>query len=475
MSLLDELKEKLGMKTVSFGDLNRHATYKPPIKRVPAKRPSVEGIEITEEYLQVTEMITAGFPVIFVNGKAGTGKTTLINYLHSTLDKNIVVVAPTGVAALNVSGATIHSYFRLPARVVTDADIKEVRDRKLYSKLELLIIDEISMVRVDLIDAIDKFLRLNGKHKGKSFGGTQLLFVGDMFQLPPVVTKKEQALLNDMNYSSPYFFSAHSLENIEMGSVELSQIFRQRDPEFAGMLNQIRVAENLDAVIPEINEACKEGEDRTPLITLSCTNKVADDINQSRLGEIKGKGRTYLGKTEGKFSLEEERLPSPMNLALKSGAQVMFTKNDISGRWVNGTLGKVVELHLNSVDVELVGDQAGVVYSVEKADWDSYSYEYDKETDKIVPVVAGKYTQLPLMLAWVVTIHKSQGKTLERVKVDLGTGAFASGQVYVALSRCRSLKDISLTRPIKISEVKCDPIILRFNQMLSAKTEQEPE
>ncbi|MDD2851585.1 MAG: DEAD/DEAH box helicase [Desulfuromonadaceae bacterium] len=467
MSLLDDFKQQPGARTFYIGDLNRKATIKRPVVPTSARQTDpLEGITVTDEYLEVKGLLESGCQLVFVNGKAGTGKSTLIQYLRHSYKNNIVVVAPTGVAALNVQGVTLHSYFQLPPRIVYDSDIKRVKDRRLYTCLDLLIVDEISMVRADMIDAMDAFLRLNGRSRNLPFGGTQMLFVGDLFQLPPVVKKSEEKILDERGYSSPYFFSAKSLAKCQAGAIELTEIFRQRDPEFASMLNDIRVAENLKEVIPRINESCSSEADNS-IITLTCTNAVADQINITEQLKLSSDPKTYHGQIIGKFVVEEERLPAPLNLELKVGAQVMFTKNDEMKRWVNGTLGKVVELLDNNIKVELISETQGIVVDVLPVEWESYKYEYDKVTDKIVPAVAGRYIQFPLMLAWAVTIHKSQGKTLEKVRVDFGNGAFASGQVYVALSRCRSLADIRLSRPIKISEVKCDPVILRFSQALN--------
>lgn len=468
MGLLDDFKKQFGIKTFSVGELNKHATIKRPVVTSPVHHiDPLAGITVTEEYLKVKGLLEAGCQIVFVSGKAGTGKSTLIHYLRHTYKNNIVVVAPTGVAALNVHGVTLHSYFQLPPRIVTEDDIKKVRDRKLYARLDLLIVDEISMVRADIIDAMDAFLRKNGRSEDLPFGGTQMLLVGDLFQLPPVVTNREETILDERGYASPFFFSAKSLEQCQMASVELTEIFRQRDPGFADMLNSIRVAESLQDVIPRINDSCASAEGDNSIITLSCTNAVADQINTAELQKLPGDSKSYYGEITGKFAVEEERLPSPINLGLKVGAQVMFTKNDESRRWVNGSLGRVVELIDTTIKVELLTDTQGIIHDVQPVAWESYKYEYDDLRGRIVPFVSGRYVQYPLMLAWAVTIHKSQGKTLERVQIDLGAGAFASGQVYVALSRCRSLSDIRLTRPIRISEVKCDPIILRFNRMLS--------
>lgn len=463
-----EVKESATNRTLTLGELNRLATIKRPfVTESECQGDPLAGITVTEEYLHVKGLLESGYQLVFVSGKAGTGKSTLIHYLRHSYKDNIVVVAPTGVAALNVGGVTIHSYFQLPPRIITEDDIKTVKDRRLYSRLDLLIVDEISMVRADIVDAMDKFLRLNGRSRDLPFGGTQILLVGDLFQLPPVVTKQDEKLMDQMGYASPYFFSAKSSEQCRVATVELTRIFRQRDPDFANMLNQIREAENLKEIFPRINAACTSKERNESIINLTCTNAVADQHNLTRLQMLPGEPCLYEGDITGKFAVEEERLPSPINLELKVGAQVMFTKNDESKRWVNGSLGRVVELRADNIKVELLTDTQGIVYDVQPVTWESYRYEFDILKGRIVPVVAGRYVQYPLMLAWAVTIHKSQGKTLERVQVDLGTGAFASGQVYVALSRCRSLSDIQLTRPIRVGEVKCDPTILRFYRALS--------
>ena len=476
MGLLDALKEILGVTPVNIGELNRQATHKrPKPPPVPPQADPLEGIEITEEYRVVAKLLDGGFPIIFVSGKAGTGKSTLIHFLRHTLKKNVVVVAPTGVAALNVKGATIHSYFRFPPRVVTDKDIKVVKDRRLYTKLDLLIVDEISMVRADLVDAMDKFLRINGRDQNLPFGGTQLLLVGDLFQLPPVVTRAEESVLFARRYNSPFFFSAKSLENCQLAPVELGKIFRQRDTVFTDMLNKIRVAEQLDSVIPIINSTCvapKEGGNQ--IITLTCTNAAADQLNTRELAKLPGDVRIFTGEVSGKFAIEDERLPAPLNLTLKPSAQVMFTKNDYQKGWVNGTLGRITAFKDDSIQVELITDHPGAVHDVQRVMWKSFKYQYDYTTDKIKPVTTGQYIQYPLMLAWAVTIHKSQGKTLERVRVDFGDGAFASGQVYVALSRCRSLPDISLTRPIDQQEVKCDQRIKQFYLALAGFQDKAP-
>ena len=462
MSIWDEFKRAFGVSPVSIDKLNQTALKTPP--QVDSSFQKKSDIEVTPEYQQIFDWINAKAPIIFVTGKAGTGKTTFIQYLRENFKDNLVVVAPTGVAALQVGGVTIHSFFQLPPRVVTEEDIKVVRDRKLYQKLRLLVIDEISMVRAEVIDAIDQFLQLNRENKAP-FGGVQLLMVGDLFQLPPVVPKREQEALDKMGYESPYFFSAKILKQCSLVSKELTKIYRQSEESFIWALNRVRLAELSNYVLPLLNSRCTPFDQiKETVITLASTNRVADQINEHELGKIASPIQTFVGEVTGKFALEDEKLPSPINLALKVGAQVMFTKNDEKKRWVNGSLGRVVEFVGDVIRVETGSVDLKKIYDVQRVKWESFRYEFDDDLEKIVPVSSGVYRQYPLMLAWAVTIHKSQGKTLDKVRIDLGAGAFDYGQVYVALSRCRSLEDIQLARPIQKEDIKCDPVIKRFYQ-----------
>jgi ATP-dependent DNA helicase PIF1 len=467
MSFWDKFKEIFGETPVNIGEVNRQALG-PSSGKGKTQSSVLDDIEITDEYKKVFEWLRVGAPIVFVSGKAGTGKTTFIRYLRQQFDKNLVVVAPTGVAALNIQGVTIHSFFRFPPRVITDQDIVSMRDRKLYSKISLLVIDEVSMVRSDVIDAIDKFLRKN-RDNPAPFGGVQLLLVGDLFQLPPVVDSQERDALQFLRYESSYFFSAKSLRQSHMASQNLTKVYRQSDANFIDLLDKIRHAEQLDEVLPLLNDRCvKDGDLVQTSITLTCTNKVADHINDDQLGKLSGDTFTFMGDVHGKFSVKDTKLPTPINLSLKIGAQVMFTKNDDKKRWVNGTLGKIVQLTQNIIRVEIPTANGSMVYDVLKTTWESITYKYDHISERIVPEVTGTYIQYPLMLAWAVTIHKGQGKTLEKVRVDLGEGAFDFGQVYVALSRCRSLEDIHLIKPIKARDVKCDPVVKRFYVAIGA-------
>jgi ATP-dependent exoDNAse (exonuclease V) alpha subunit len=386
-------------------------------------------IEITPEYQDVIDAIERHDPYIFVSGKAGTGKTTLIGYLRENIPGNVVVVAPTGVAALQVKGVTIHSFFRLPPRLIfPEEDIKPLKDKRLYKDIRLLIIDEISMVRADVVDAMDLFLRANGPHKSQPFGGIQIMFVGDLFQLPPVVSNADMQVLSERGYEGPYFFCAMALHRKDVTMVELSKIFRQKDAHFAGLLNQIRINQDIDEALDTLN------------------------------------AKIYSGNSTGKFNVDDRNLPSPNHLTLKVGAKVMFTATDSNfpKRWVNGTIGVVRELLPNTVKVMVQNGPYSNTVEVKGHQWESYRYDHDMMSGRISPNVIGTFVQIPLMLAWAVTIHKSQGKTLDKIKVDLSSGAFASGQVYVALSRCTSIEGITLERPIQPKDVSCDQEVKRF-------------
>jgi len=465
MSIWKNFKNAFGITPVSIDEAYK-AAVKEKVNSAVKEQPS-EEIEITDEYKEVFEWIKAGAPTIFVTGKAGTGKTTFIRYLRKVYNGNIVVVAPTGVAALNAEGVTIHSFFRLPPRIIMENDIKFLRDRRLITKLKLLVIDEVSMVRGDIMDAIDRFLRIN-REIDEPFGGVQLLLIGDLFQLPPVLNNPEKQAIRLKGYQSPYFFSAKSFKNSNMVSKELTKIYRQDDKEFINLLNRIRVGEDLDVVLPAFNQrVVNERIQAETRLTLACTNSIADRINEEEMKKLPGEASVFEGETWGKFVVEGKNLPSPINLALKPGAQVMFTKNDSVRRWVNGSVGTVIGFEDESIRVEVEDKYKNKTYDVQKVTWDSFRYQYDELKQRIVPVRIGSYTQYPLMLAWGVTIHKGQGKTLEKVRIDLGSGAFDFGQVYVALSRCRSLEDIQLAKPIREQDVQSDPVIKRFYEAIN--------
>ncbi len=472
MSLKDAIKIIFGSKsgpirTIRIGALDELATKKSSRKNQASGILDIplDEIDVSLEYAQAIDYIQSDCPLIFITGKAGTGKSTFIQYLRATTKKNLVVVAPTGVAAINAHGQTIHSFFQFPPRPLNREDVKRLRNRTLYEKLDLLIVDEVSMVRADLLDAMELFLRINTGRTEEPFGGVQIVFIGDLFQLPPVVARDEEARLFGGRYASRYFFSANCLKNLHMAFVELNKVYRQESEYFIGLLTAIREEEGHGTAIEKINEVCfGTSEHSRPAITMTCTNAVAGRINNKRLQLLPTEEHTFEGRIIDRFPIAKEKLPAPYNLHLKVGAQVMFTKNDSQKRWVNGTLGTVKDISKDSIQVETIPGQK--IYSVSRVSWESLKFTYDEIKGKVIAKKIGEYIQFPLMLAWAVTIHKAQGKTLDKVLVDLGTGAFDTGQVYVALSRCSSLEDITLKRPIRLSDIKSDPIVKKFYAML---------
>lgn len=456
------------IKTVLVSDINKSTSeHRRITSEVKVSLPF--EIEVSPEYKRAFRVLELGCPLVFLTGKAGTGKTTFIHYFREKTNKRIAVVAPTGVAALNISGQTIHSFFRFPPRIIDTNDIKRAFNKILYEKLEILIIDEASMLRVDLLDGIDQFLRINSNNPQLPFGGVQLVLVGDLFQLPPVAPKEEWEILESKGYESPYFFSAKCIQSCRLAFIELTKIYRQENSYFIQLLNCIREGLNPTDTINKINTQCYNGNTNfinDTDITLTCTNKKASEINYSKLRSIKSQEFTYEGLISGDFNIQKNKLPSPFILRLKVGAQVMFTKNDSKHRWVNGTLGNIKKLGEDKIWVIV----AGKVHEVEKVSWETIKYEYDESEDKIISKVKAKYTQHPLILAWAITIHKSQGKTLQNVCIDLGSGAFDFGQTYVALSRCPTINDIKLKNPLSINDIKVDNKIIEIYSYLRENT-----
>jgi ATP-dependent DNA helicase PIF1 len=433
-------------------------------RRLP--KPSPQPIEINAGFQKAFDAVAAGRPIIFVTGGAGTGKSTFIRELRARYpEKQTVVLAPTGVAALNAGGQTIHSFCRLPLRPVTPEDVRKEKEPERIQVLDLLIIDEISMVRADILDGVDAFLRVNRK-SSEPFGGVQVVLVGDLFQLPPVVTARDAEAIAQ-RYETPWFFSAHCLKGLKFFPVELEIVYRQRDRSFAELLARIRDGKGIRDAVERINAICASSQIEGRHLILVPTRKAAAVENESRLAALHGRLHTYEASREGSFaSAGDDRLPAPAQLTLKRDAQVMFVRNDPENRWVNGTVGIVTSLADNRVEVEL---DDGTNHDVERIEWLDVEYGFDEETKTIVEEVAGTYVQFPLMPAWAVTIHKAQGLTLERVVVDLDRGAFAEGQVYVALSRCQSIAGLSLRRAVRVSEVRCSEAAQRFYEKLRAR------
>jgi hypothetical protein len=436
-------------------------------RRELAKKPKRETIEVNAQLQAAFDAVGAGRPILFVTGGAGTGKSTFIRELRARFPgKQSVVLAPTGVAALNAGGQTIHSFCHLPLRPVLPADAREVEEQDLIRTLDLVVIDEISMVRADVLDGIDAFLRLNRKST-QPFGGVQMVLVGDLFQLPPVVTPRDAEVIHE-RYATPQFFSAHCLRGLKFLPVELEIVYRQRDASFAGMLAKIRDGVGAGEAVRQLNEHCVGRAPAGRHLILVPTRKAAAAENDARLAELPGQARAYNATREGTFeSAPDDRLPAPLQLSLKKDAQVMFVRNDPERRWVNGTLGVVTALHDAAVGVRL---DDGTSFDVERIEWQDIRYALDETKKTVVEEVAGKYVQFPLMPAWAVTIHKAQGLTLARVLVDLDRGAFAEGQVYVALSRCQTLEGLSLRRAVRPSEVRCSEAARAFYEKMRRRT-----
>lgn len=442
--------------------------------------PNLAQIDLNIQFKAALDLLENSKENLFITGKAGTGKSTLLDYFRNHTKKNVVVLAPTGVAALNIKGQTIHSFFGFKPSITPEA-VERLNPTwskaKLYQKLETLVIDEISMVRADLLDCIDTFLRLNGPKKEQPFGGVQMVFIGDLFQLPPV-TKNDEKEVFDIYYSSPYFFSARCMKDLPVKFLELQKIYRQDDQSFINLLNAVRTnTVTLDQLKLLNNRYLPEFEilEEDHYVYLTTTNKMAEEINNHCLKKIDEAPRVFEGSLWGEF--EESFLPTSLEITLKKGAQVMMLNNDQArlpdgqaGRWVNGTIGQVVELPGKEEEIVLVKMEDGRVEEVSPFTWEIYKFRFDEENQSLVSEVVGAFTQYPLKLAWAVTIHKSQGKTFDKVIIDLGWGTFAHGQMYVALSRCRSLEGIVLKTPILKRHIIVDAKVTKFFQNLEGET-----
>lgn len=427
-------------------------------------------ITISPQFKEIIDKLEHGSGHLFITGKAGTGKSTLLQHFRLHTKIPLVVLAPTGVAAVHIGGETIHSFFRFAPNVTKKearSDAHFTEDRELYRKLEMIIIDEISMVRSDLLDCVDTFLRTI-RDDDRSFGGVRLIFFGDLFQLPPVVTSSEYMTFRTL-YPSEWFFDSQVMQNILQSDteafelIELTTIYRQQEQDFIDLLAAIRMKSATDTDIEMLNTrvGILEETDELAPITLTGRRDTAAEINQTHLAKLRGKEHIYDGKHTGTFP--DGHLPTINQLVLKVGARVMFVANDPEGRYVNGTLGTVKKLKPESVVVKL---DDGTTEEIDPHTWElthtvlSASNELEKEK-------LGDFTQLPLMLAWAVTIHKAQGKTFERVVINLERGAFAHGQVYVALSRATTLGGITLTHPVTHGDIKMN---WRVNQFLMSYT-----
>lgn len=418
---------------------------------------------MTQEFKNILEKLEKTSTNAFITGRAGTGKSTLLKFFRTSTDKNIAVLAPTGVAALNVQGQTIHSFFRFKPGITED-QVKRIYgpNVSIYKKLDAIVIDEISMVRADLLDCVDKFLRINGPDSNQPFGGIQIITIGDLYQLPPVVTEYDRELFNTQ-YRSPYFFDARSFNDAAFETFELSKVFRQTDEQFIKILDAIRTNNISNEHLSVINNrvsALENNESEGFNIALVTTNAIADRMNLIEIDKLNAEAKIYKGNVSGDFG--EKNLPTTEELALKVGAQVMMLNNDPKKRWANGDIAKVIELKDDSIKVSLENE---LVVDVSKYTWETVKFVIDNENGKVTTETTGAFTQFPIRLAWAVTIHKGQGKTFDRVSIDFGYGTFAPGQAYVALSRSRSLEGLTLKRPLRPRDVFIDPRVSEFMKM----------
>lgn len=437
-------------------------TESPSIHR-PRYINEISNIEISDEFENAFSLLENMRDCVFITGKAGTGKSTLLKYFVANTKKQVVVLAFTGVAALNVGGETIHSFFKFPPRPIMDDDIRERSNREVYKLIDTIVIDEISMVRADLLDAIDKFMRINGRDISKPFGGIQVVFFGDLFQLSPIVSGTEESQYISSLYKSPWFFDANVMKSHPYKLIELTKVYRQKDASFIALLDSIRTGSFDNSHLNQLNQRFQVRQlqnGSTPNITLTSTNNLAAQINEAKLNQLVSPEFTYLGTIEGDFP--KKALPTDTVLKFKQGAQVMFVKNDLSRRWVNGTIGKVYSLDKDSIHVEITENGTQSIYPVGIEKWEILKYKFDSISHRLDTEVVGAFTQYPLRLAWAVTIHKSQGLTFDSVVIDLGYGAFAYGQTYVALSRCTSYEGISLKKRIGRSDVRVDSEVNRY-------------
>ena len=424
---------------------------------------TVSELKLSDEAKEALDLMENTEASVFLTGRAGTGKSTLLRYFREHTKKRVVVLAPTGVAAVNVNGQTLHSFFGFKPGTTLES-VKKRFDKKaaIFKKLQTIVIDEVSMVRADMLDCIDKFLRLNGPFQSAPFGGVQMIFIGDLYQLPPVVSAEERGWLS--HYASPYFFDAPAFRELDPHYIELTQIYRQQDPEFIEVLNAVRVAQLSDRHLEIINQRVQEEifDDELPYVYLTTRVDMADSVNAAKLAALHGKQVVLSGYVGGAF--KESMLPTAMELVLKEAAQVMLLNNDQQGRWVNGDIGIVQAFQKgdDGTTIVRVKLENGDEVEVTPFTWEKIKFDYNTKEEKIESEVDGSFTQYPLRLAWAVTIHKGQGKTFDRVVVDFGRGTFAHGQAYVALSRCRTLGGLILKSPLQSRHVFIDDRVVEF-------------
>ncbi len=412
-------------------------------------------IILSAEQKALFEVMEQTHQHLFLTGRAGTGKSVLLRHFRENTKKRVVVAAPTGIAALNVRGQTIHSLFRIAPQLHRKGKLApNSRACSLLKRIDTLVIDEISMVRADLLDAVDERLREAYKND-LPFGGIQVIMFGDVYQLPPVV---EEGLMQyfEAIHGGYFFFNALVWKQAGFRIYELTQIFRQTDPVFKDILNVIRDGTVSDGQIEQLNARYGVSIPDEGTVILAPTNALVTEINQRRLDQLPGEIHHYQATITGE--MKRSVFPTEEHLQLKKGAQVVLLKNDKDGRWVNGTVGKIEELSEKTIDVRV----GGIVYTLEKETWEEIGYTYDLDTQQVEMKVVSSFTQYPLRLAWALTIHKSQGQTYESVALDLTTATFAPGQLYVALSRCTRLEGLYLKMPVKRGHIIVEPKVIAF-------------
>ena len=485
MSLRDEInklaREILGKDAHQMKDFSQVESCIIPEQGKPATRPwsspypDNDNIEVLPKYKFIHEVLQLGCPALFVTGRAGTGKSTLIHWLMNNLD-NAAVVAPTAIAALNVGGDTIHSFFCLPPTHIDPKGI--IWNKKSLSKkraaivmenIRYLIVDEVSMLLPNIVDAMNIILQ-RVRRSDKPFGGVSIVFIGDLLQLPPVVRTREQMIYYSHYYKTRYFFSAKVFTRQAILPVDLTEVRRQADPDFINALDHIRVKHDHEEHVQFFNRKCFRGEDHAQIksgVYLVPTNNSAQERNKIKLDKLAKPLRVYEATITGAIH-PDWKPPVPSNLGLKEGARIIFIKNN-KPEWINGDLGIVIGLKPDHIRIKKM--ERNNVVIVEREEWNKIQYRYNDQTQKIEQEVVGTYRQFPIRLGWAITIHKSQGMTLDHLTLDLAEGAFAEGQTYVALSRAINIEGITLARPIEMRDIKVDSMVLEFYKELGISIE----
>lgn len=415
----------------------------------------MDDIKLSDEQQALFDVMEGTRRHMFVTGRAGAGKSVLLRYFREHTKKRAVVAAPTGIAALNVRGQTLHSLFKIPPQLYRKGSLSpNTRLRSLLKRIECLVIDEVSMVRADIMDAIDERLR-EATGKDIPFGGVQVVMFGDVYQLPPVVEENLAPYFENV-YGGHFFFNAEVWREAAFNIYELTQVFRQKDPIFREILNAVRDGTVVEGQIEQLNGRYGVSMPVEGVVTLAPTNNLVTAINQKQLDQLPGQARQYQAIVTGE--MKKSVFPTEENLQLKEGAQVVLLKNDKDARWVNGTVAVVEKLFDDHIDVRV----GGIVYTLDKETWEEVVYSYDQDTQKVEAHVTSSFTQYPIRLAWALTIHKSQGQTYESVALDLTTATFAPGQMYVALSRCTRLEGLYLKVPVKREHIIVDAKVAAF-------------